>query len=323
MAGRPDFGSINSAALAALPALLERWLPGGRRSGAEYVARNPTRADRKPGSFSVNLRTGKWGDFANGAKGGDPTSLLAYLEGLSQGDAAIRLAEDLGLEPAKQGQRGRRHRRAAPARKLPVQDHDTRWRTAAARELWRQARAAAGTPVETYLLARGITIAIPPTIRHHPALLYAPAGLRFHGMVAAVQGPNRQLVAVHRTYLLQDGRKAQISTPKMSLGSYSGGAVRLAAAGPTLAIAEGVESGLAFQEATGIPTWVALCRSNLPKVAIPNTVRELVIATDGDEPGRQAARQAAERWTREGVHVRIADPGDGLDHNDLLQRGAA
>ena len=45
--------------------------------GHEYVARNPTRADRRPGSFKINLRTGRWADFATGDKGGDPVSLAA------------------------------------------------------------------------------------------------------------------------------------------------------------------------------------------------------------------------------------------------------
>jgi hypothetical protein len=62
-----------------LPRLLERWLPGGRIEGAEYVARNPKRHDQRPGSFKVNLATGRWADFATGDKGGDPISLAAYL----------------------------------------------------------------------------------------------------------------------------------------------------------------------------------------------------------------------------------------------------
>jgi len=91
------FEEINRAALAALPSILDRWLPGGQRVGPEFVARNPTRADRRAGSFKVNLRTGKWSDFATGDKGGDPVSLAAYLFGLTQAEAARRLAEMLGV----------------------------------------------------------------------------------------------------------------------------------------------------------------------------------------------------------------------------------
>jgi hypothetical protein len=93
-----DFDTINRAALAALPAILNRLVPGGKILGREYVARNPTRADRRPGSFKVNMRTGNWADFATGDKGGDPVSLCAYVEGVSQGEAARLLAKMLGLD---------------------------------------------------------------------------------------------------------------------------------------------------------------------------------------------------------------------------------
>ena len=95
--GRIDFPAINRAALASLPALLRRWLPDGRLVGHEYTARNPTRADRRPGSFKVNVSTGKWADFARDAKGGDVVSLAAYLSRTGQAEAARALADMLGL----------------------------------------------------------------------------------------------------------------------------------------------------------------------------------------------------------------------------------
>lgn len=55
-----DFKAINAAALSALPALLTRWLPEGVLRGQEYRARNPRRADRRAGSFSINVATEKW-----------------------------------------------------------------------------------------------------------------------------------------------------------------------------------------------------------------------------------------------------------------------
>ncbi len=97
MKGRIDFGAINAAALAELPALLSRWLPDGRLVGHEFEARNPTRADRRPGSFRVNVSTGKWADFATGDVGGDVVSLAAYLSGTGQAEAARALAEMLGV----------------------------------------------------------------------------------------------------------------------------------------------------------------------------------------------------------------------------------
>jgi hypothetical protein len=97
MSRRIDFDAVNAAARAALPALLRRWLPDGKQMGREYVAKNPTRADRRLGSFKVNLNTGKWADFASGDSGGDVVSLAAYLSDTGQGEAARRLADMLGL----------------------------------------------------------------------------------------------------------------------------------------------------------------------------------------------------------------------------------
>ncbi len=78
-----DFAAINAVARQQLPSLLNRWLPDGKSEGREYVARNPRRGDRNAGSFKINLRTGKWSDFATGDRGGDVISLAAYLFGLS------------------------------------------------------------------------------------------------------------------------------------------------------------------------------------------------------------------------------------------------
>ncbi|MBM3566046.1 MAG: hypothetical protein FJX42_08040 [Alphaproteobacteria bacterium] len=93
-----NFEAVTKAALVVLPALLARWLPDGRREGNEWTARNPRRADRRPGSFRVNLRSGKWADFATGDKGGDPVSLAAYLFGQKQSEAARNLAAMLGVQ---------------------------------------------------------------------------------------------------------------------------------------------------------------------------------------------------------------------------------
>jgi hypothetical protein len=46
-----DFAAINRAAISALAAILARLVPGGKRTGGEYVALNPRRADRHVGSF--------------------------------------------------------------------------------------------------------------------------------------------------------------------------------------------------------------------------------------------------------------------------------
>ncbi|MBN8827957.1 MAG: hypothetical protein J0H68_04555 [Sphingobacteriia bacterium] len=79
-----------------LPSILFRWLPDGKIQGNEYVARNPKRYDQHYGSFKINIRTGKWCDFATGDKGGDLISLAAYLFNLSQYEAAKEIAKLAG-----------------------------------------------------------------------------------------------------------------------------------------------------------------------------------------------------------------------------------
>jgi len=92
------FGAINEAALTVLSTLLQRWLPDGRREGREWVCLNPTRQDKNPGSFKINLSSGKWCDFATGDAGGDVVSLAAYLSGTGQSEAARNLSEMLGID---------------------------------------------------------------------------------------------------------------------------------------------------------------------------------------------------------------------------------
>jgi hypothetical protein len=96
--GRIDFRQLAQAALMQSGEVAKHWLPGGKGS-THYMALNPRRNDHRAGSFTVNLRTGIWKDFAtNDAKGGDLISLVAYLENCSQIEAARKLADFLGGE---------------------------------------------------------------------------------------------------------------------------------------------------------------------------------------------------------------------------------
>ena len=97
--GRIDFRRINSAAVRNGEAVAQAFLPDGRREGREWVARNPRRADRRPGSFKVNLESGKGADFATGDRFSDFVGLVAFVEATGQREAALRLAEALGTTP--------------------------------------------------------------------------------------------------------------------------------------------------------------------------------------------------------------------------------
>ena len=92
------FRRIADTALLYADSLVQRWLPDGKREGSEWVALNPTRTDSRKGSFKINVLTGRWSDFATGVAGGDLVALGAYLFRLKQGEAALRIANMLGVD---------------------------------------------------------------------------------------------------------------------------------------------------------------------------------------------------------------------------------
>jgi len=206
----------------------------------------------------------------------------------------------------------------------PVDHHldhggDENSRIEAARQIWRSTLPAPGTAVETYLRGRGITAPIPASIRYAPSLLHTPTGLLLPTMVAAIQGPDRQIMGIHRTFLRADGKgKVPFTRPKMMLGRCAQGAVRLAKAGPKLAVGEGIESSLSVLQETNIPVWAALSTSGMKALILPPCVREVILCPDADEPGEKAAKEAAQRFISEGRIVRIARPPQGMDFNDVL-----
>lgn len=71
--------------------ILKQILPDGKKEGSEYVALNPTRDDKKLGSFRISIITGKWADFATNDTGGDIISLYAYIKGINNLLAAKEL----------------------------------------------------------------------------------------------------------------------------------------------------------------------------------------------------------------------------------------
>jgi hypothetical protein len=99
-----DFDTVNSAALARLPEVLARLLPGGRAVGPEWHA-GSLRGD--PGdSLRVRMRgerAGRWADFATGEKGGDPVSLAAAVARTRQIEGAKQLARMLGIAATRGG----------------------------------------------------------------------------------------------------------------------------------------------------------------------------------------------------------------------------
>jgi len=71
--------------------ILTHICPGGTIHGNEYQAGAITGGPGK--SFSFNLQTGKWADFATGEKGGDIISLYAQVNRINNAEAARTLQE--------------------------------------------------------------------------------------------------------------------------------------------------------------------------------------------------------------------------------------
>ena len=91
-----DFREIARWALPRLSTILDRLGVRHRRAGSEIEMINPTRNDRRFGSFRISLRNGRWADFATGDTGGDVIALVAYLCGCRQIDAARRISDLVG-----------------------------------------------------------------------------------------------------------------------------------------------------------------------------------------------------------------------------------
>ncbi len=278
---------------------------GGRWSGSAGAARCPSHDDHDP-SLSV--------------RDGDGGRLLTFCHAGCSPEAVWGALRDRGLVAQAEDRPRERHHRRRPQRPdkptpepSPNQDH--------ALEIRRAAQPAPGTPVEAYLRHRGIAIPIPPTLRYHPGVRYERSGLALPCMVAAVQGPDRKVTAIHRTYLRDDGRgKAGVATPKMALGPIGAGAVRLGPAGPALGLAEGIETGLSAMVLFGLPVWAALSASRLDRLWLPPEAQEVHVFADNGTAGHEAAERAAGAYQVHGRRVFLRfPPEDYGDWNKILQ----
>ncbi len=205
------------------------------------------------------------------------------------------------------------------------EDAERRRRIELARRCWAEAGPIGGTLAERYLSARGITCDLPPTLRFHPACWHGPTARKVPAMVAAVS-IGRKVVGVHRTYLAEPGAKAFTENAKMMLGRCAGGAVRLSGGPGALVVAEGVETGLSLLSGlqdVGPRVWAALSTSGMAGLVLPPDPGELVLAPDGDAPGREAANKLAACACAAGWRVRIMRCLDGSDWNDLAHEVAA
>lgn len=276
---------------------------GGRKIGSGWSARCPIHDDRTP---SLSLRDTSDGKVLVRCHAGcNQDQVIAYLK-----------ASDLW---PRSSQRLLGNNESSRHRRPPEPDRDDLKRSRAALYLWQTTRPASGTLIETYLKSRGIRLPVTPTLRFHPHLKH-PSGHYWPGMIALVtRGIDNEPLAIHRTFIAHNGiGKAMVESQKLMLGPCSGGAVRLAEPGNLLMIGEGIETCLAAMQETGYPAWAALSTAGMRALDLPQSVYDVIVLADGDDPGEAAAQNCALRWKREGRRVRIARPPKGMDFNDML-----
>lgn len=87
-----NFKAIAERLLADAPSHLSEWLPGGKRTGREFIAGSLLGEVGR--SLSINIDTGVWKDFSTGTGGADLISLYAAIHNLKQGEAAKQFAGD-------------------------------------------------------------------------------------------------------------------------------------------------------------------------------------------------------------------------------------
>lgn len=173
-----------------------------------------------------------------------------------------------------------------------------------------------GDAVWQYLNRRLGLETVPADLRLHPGLRYTNEDGqnlgRFPAMVAKIRYPDGTGASIHRTYLTDDGHKAPVPQAKkiMAGKSLNTGAVRLGAAGPTLGIAEGIETALAASERFGLPVWAATNAVLLEAWVPPKGVERVLIAGDNDASftGQAAAFGLARRLVQKGLAVEIHLP---------------
>lgn len=276
----------------------------GHWHGRYGLARCPAHGDRRP---SLTLADGPGGRLLAHCKTGCAfADVLDALRGLG-------IVEGRGTVPQTDP--------AELARYEAEQRREAEKRERQAKAVWAEAVPIRGTPAETYLrAARGITCALPDSLRFHPACWHSSAK-RLPAMIARIDGVER--FAVHRTYLRADGSgKAEVEPAKAMLGAVAGGAVRLSQGGESLAVGEGIESAISLLcgPLCGAATvWATLSTSGLAGLRLPVTPGTLIIAADGDTPGKAAAAKLAARACGLGWSVTLFPAPDGQDWNDVIQ----
>lgn len=178
------------------------------------------------------------------------------------------------------------------------------------------------SPVGQYLVHRGLgALKRRPLALRVATLPYFDDGIeqgQYPVMLGAVTSPDGALVALHRTYISDSGKKASVPCPKKlshTSGLLAGASIKLFEPTTingklTLGVAEGIETALACYIASGIPTWSCVSALGIKSFQWPAGLQSLVIFGDNDASGvgQSAARDLAGRAAAAGLECRVLIP---------------
>ena len=201
-----------------------------------------------------------------------------------------------------------------------------------------------GEPLQRYLLGTrglcdlGLGAELADALRFHPDLDYWELGdngkpvrlFSSPAMVAGVVNAEGLKAGLHVTYLSENGHKHPLAKPaRKMMGETGGGCVRLGPLAPDgrHAVAEGIETALAFWALWGVPCDAALSADALARYTPRPGCTALVIAADNDantaeatrtNPGLDAAAKLAARMAALKLPTRTLAPTTNGDWADVI-----
>jgi hypothetical protein len=332
--------------------------------------------------FSINARKNVWHCRqcnADKEKGAGVIGLIVAVEGVEFIEACTILN---GCPPP-----GRNSKPVEPDREAAKERHDERLERRAEEkrqevkreasildyvlDIWNAGKPIVGTHAHAYLRNRGLDPShdLLSDLRFVPELDYkgfkSPEATeqevlgRFPAMIAAITNGKTEITGIHRTYLDPDspiklrapGDRAR-NKSKKSFGHVRGSLIRLGSIRPSLAIAEGVETALAWYaigqgpDDCSIAAGISLgniggkCTGTTmhpgyperrvpngepsaddPGIDLPADVRSVILIGDGDSDAvttRALLLAGARRLQRRGLEVSIQMAPAGTDFNDVL-----
>lgn len=151
--------------------------------------------------------------------------------------------------------------------------------------IWKESGPLTGGDIASkYLRSRWIIIQPDITQVHFNASCYeSETKIDMPAMVCMVRdNVSGKPIGLHRTYLTEDFKKADLKDAKKSIGKTANGSIRLMSVADTVGVAEGIETALAASQLFNIPTWAVVSAGGMESFYPPEGIRKIVIFGDND-----------------------------------------